>query len=57
MALIAAEATGRAARLIELDPKFCDVIVNRYAKVTDKQDIFLVRDGMEIPVGDTGVLK
>ena len=55
--LIAAEATGRAARLIELDPKFCDVIVNRYAKVTDKQDIFLVRDGVEIPVGDTGVLK
>ena len=25
--IIAAEKTGRKARLIELDPKFCDVIV------------------------------
>lgn len=28
--LIAAEKTGRKARLIELDPKFCDVIVKRW---------------------------
>ena len=28
--LIAAEKSGRKARLIELDPKFCDVIVKRW---------------------------
>lgn len=28
--LIAAEKTSRKARLIELDPKFCDVIVKRW---------------------------
>lgn len=55
--LIAAEATGRKARLIELDPKFCDVIVKRYASVTEKTDIILVRNGKEIPVEDTGILN
>ena len=28
--LIAAEKTGRAARLVELDPAYCDVIVRRW---------------------------
>ncbi len=28
--LIAAEKTGRHARLVELDPKYCDVIVRRW---------------------------
>jgi DNA modification methylase len=28
--LIAAEKTGRRARLIELEPKYCDVIVRRW---------------------------
>jgi site-specific DNA-methyltransferase (adenine-specific) len=54
--LIAAEATGRKARLIELDPKFCDVIVKRYASVTGKNDITLVRNGKEIPVEETGIM-
>lgn len=55
--LIAAEATGRKARLIELDPKFCDVIVKRYASVTGKTDITLVRNGKEIPVEETEILN
>ena len=55
--LIAAEATGRKARLIELDPKFCDVIVKRYASVTGKNDITLVRNGKEIPVEETEILN
>lgn len=55
--LIAAEATGRKARLIELDPKFCDVIVKRYATVTGKNDITLVRNGKEIPVEETEILN
>ena len=28
--LIACEKTGRHARLVELDPKYCDVIVQRW---------------------------
>jgi DNA modification methylase len=54
--LIAAEATGRKARLIELDPKFCDVIVKRYAAVTGKGDITLIRNGETIPVAQTNIL-
>ena len=35
--LIAAEKCGRAARLIEFDPAYCDVIVQRWQKLTGKQ--------------------
>jgi DNA modification methylase len=35
-ALIAAERTGRCARLIEFDPAYCDQIVRRFEKVTGK---------------------
>jgi DNA modification methylase len=34
--LIACEKTGRTARLIELDPKYCDVIVKRWQDFTGK---------------------
>lgn len=53
--LIACEATGRKARLIELDKKFCDVIVKRYIQTTGKKDVVLLRDGERIPVKDTGL--
>jgi DNA modification methylase len=32
--LIACEQTKRKARLIELDPKYCDVIVTRWENLT-----------------------
>ena len=35
--LIAAEKNGRTARLMELDPKYCDVIVKRWQDFTGKQ--------------------
>lgn len=35
--LIAAEKNGRVARLMELDPKYCDVIVRRWQDFTGKQ--------------------
>lgn len=35
--LIAAEKTGRCARLIEFDPLYCDVIIRRYEAYTGKQ--------------------
>ena len=37
--LIAAEKTGRIARLIELDPKYCDVIVRRWQEWTGKEAV------------------
>ncbi|NCC86171.1 MAG: site-specific DNA-methyltransferase, partial [Clostridia bacterium] len=35
--LIGAEQTGRKAFLMELDPKYCDVIIKRYCDFTGKQ--------------------
>jgi DNA modification methylase len=37
--LIAAEKTGRTARIIELDPKYCDVIVRRWQEWTGKSAV------------------
>ena len=35
--LIACEQTSRKAFLMELDPPYCDVIIERYEKFTGKQ--------------------
>lgn len=35
--LIAAEKTGRSARLIEYDPAYCDTILRRFERMTGKQ--------------------
>jgi DNA modification methylase len=37
--LIAAEKNGRVSRLMELDPKYCDVIVKRWQQFTGKKAI------------------
>lgn len=37
--LIAAVQTGRSARLMELDPRYCDVIVRRWELFTGKQAV------------------
>jgi DNA modification methylase len=34
--LIAAQATGRSARVMEIDPVYCDVTIRRYEKLTGK---------------------
>jgi DNA modification methylase len=34
--LVACEQLGRRARLIELDPGYCDVIVRRFEQLTGK---------------------
>jgi len=44
--LIAAEKNGRIARLMELDPKYCDVIVKRWQDFTGKKAT-LESDGRE----------
>lgn len=42
---IAAEKNGRAARLMELDPKYCDVIVTRWQEFTGRDAV--LEDGGE----------
>lgn len=37
--LIACEQVGRAARCIELEPKYCDVIIRRWQEFTDQEAI------------------
>ncbi len=37
--LIAAERTGRTARLLELDPRYCDVIVERWQAETGREAV------------------
>ena len=37
--LIACEKTGRRSRLMELDPKYCDVIIKRWQEFTGKKAI------------------
>ena len=39
---MACEQTGRSCRMMELDPKYCDVIVQRYANLVgaDADQIF-----------------
>lgn len=47
--LIGAELTRRTAYLTEIDPKYVDVIVNRYARITGNVAGVCVRDGKKIP--------
>lgn len=37
--LMAAQRTGRIARLIELDPQYCDVIIRRWQRATGQQAV------------------
>lgn len=46
--LIACEKIGRIGRLMELDPKYCDVIVKRWQDFTGKQAV-LESDGSMFP--------
>jgi DNA modification methylase len=49
--MIAAEMAGRRCYTIELDPKYCDVIVNRYVKLTGNIGVTLERGGEMLPYG------
>ena len=48
--IIACEQNGRIAYGLEIDPKYVDVIVNRYISFKESdEDVFLIRDGVQIP--------
>lgn len=48
--LIACEETGRICYGVELDEKFCDVIVKRYLEKADSAaQVYVIRDGDKIP--------
>lgn len=51
--LIACEQTGRVCHTVELDEKFCDVIVKRYIEqVGAIENVFLIRDGVKTTYSD-----
>jgi DNA modification methylase len=51
--MMAAEQTGRVAYLMELEPRYCDVMARRYAKmVNSEKDIFILRNGERIAYSD-----
>ena len=47
--LIACENTGRNCAMLELEPKWCDVIVRRYIRTTGDHNVRCVRQGKELP--------
>ena len=51
--LIACEQMDRVCFGIELDEKFCDVIVSRYIeRLAGSEDVFMIRDGKKIPYNE-----
>jgi len=51
--MIAAEQTGRVCYMMELDPKYCDVIVKRFVEQVGGHDqVLLLRSGAEVPFAD-----
>ena len=54
--LIAAERTGRKARLVELDPLYCDVTIRRWQALTGK-DAIHAESGQTFAELEAGVLE
>jgi len=55
--LMAAEQLNRTSYNIELDEKYCDVVVKRYVKTFGDTGVVLERDGNQIPLGKTGLVN
>lgn len=54
--LIACEQTDRICCTIELDEKFCDVIVNRYIEqIGSDEKVKVIRDGREYKYSEVAV--
>ena len=55
--VVACEQNGRTAYCMELDPKYCDVIVKRFlAAGNDREDVFLLRREAKTPLSETGII-
>lgn len=52
--LVAAHKSGRTARLIELEPRYCDVIIRRFEKLTGKSAVLA---GMQYTFEDIEELR
>ena len=50
--MIACERKDRNGYLMELEPKYCDVIISRYVIHTSNLGVTCIRDGKEIPYMD-----
>ncbi|WP_077852854.1 site-specific DNA-methyltransferase [Clostridium felsineum] len=51
--LIACEQTDRICYTVELDEKFCDVIVKRYIEqISGDEGVFLIRDDKQVPYSE-----
>lgn len=51
--LIACEQLNRKCYMMELDPHYCDVILQRYIKFKNSdEDVFLLKDGNKIPYSE-----
>lgn len=50
--LIACEQTGRICYAVELDEKYCDVIVKRYIETAGEDKVFLIRNGSKTAYKD-----
>ena len=47
--LIACQKNNRICRTIELDERYCDVIVNRYINLSENtSDVFVIRNGKKM---------
>jgi len=51
--LMAADRQGRTCFMMELDPKYCDVIIRRYLTTAGESgEVTIFRDGVEIPYSE-----
>lgn len=46
--LIACQKLGRSARLVELDERYCDVIVKRFKRACPREEVKCIRGGVEV---------
>lgn len=54
--LIACEQTERICYTVELDEKYCDVIVKRYIEqIGSSENVYLIRDGIKVRFADVEV--
>lgn len=53
--LIASEQTDRVCFTVELDEKYCDVIVKRYIEQVSAKDVYLIRGGEKVHFNEVNV--